>query len=68
MQNLTLSVDGMTCSHCESIVKKAVGSLNGVSSVNVDLADNTVSVQLDPSAVNEQQIRNAIEEKGYQVV
>ena len=68
MQNLTLSVDGMTCSHCESRVKKAVSSLNGVSSVNVDLSGNTVSIELDPSAVTEKQVKDAIEDQGYQVV
>ena len=65
MQKLMLIVDGMTCSHCESRVRKAVGSLNGVASVDVDLSDNTVSVEIDPSAVSEQQVKDAITDQGY---
>ena len=37
MQKVTLNVEGMSCQHCENRVKKAVGELAGVSSVDVDL-------------------------------
>jgi copper chaperone len=47
MKKIVFNVDGMSCNHCENRVKKAVGSLNGVSSVNVDLAKKTVSVEFD---------------------
>lgn len=33
----TLLVEGMSCGHCEMAVKKAVGALEGVESVVVDL-------------------------------
>jgi len=46
MQNLILNVEGMSCSHCENRVKNAVSSLNGVNSVNVDLANKKVSMHL----------------------
>jgi len=36
-ETITLIVDGMSCSHCENRVKKALGALNGVGSVAVDL-------------------------------
>lgn len=68
MQNLILNVEGMSCSHCENRVKNAVSSLNGVNSVNVDLANKKVSIELDASTVTEKQIKDAIEEQGYQVV
>jgi copper chaperone len=38
----TLNVEGMSCSHCENTVKKSVGDLNGVDSVNVDLEGKKV--------------------------
>ena len=68
MQNLILNVEGMSCSHCENRVKNAVSSLNGVNSVNVDLTNKKVSIELDASIVTEKQIKDAIEEQGYQVV
>ncbi|MBK5245446.1 MAG: heavy-metal-associated domain-containing protein, partial [Eubacteriaceae bacterium] len=42
MEKLTLNVEGMSCSHCEKAVKNAVGALDGVASVDVDLAQKTV--------------------------
>ena len=68
MQNLELNVEGMSCSHCENRVKNAVSSLNGVNSVNVDLTNKKVSIELDASIVTEKQIKDAIEEQGYDVI
>ena len=33
MEVKTLTVGGMSCSHCENSIKKAVGALNGVNYV-----------------------------------
>jgi len=67
MPKIILNVEGMSCSHCEIRVKNAVGALGGVSSVVVSLSEKTVSVEIDPSAVTEKQIKDAIEEEGYNV-
>jgi copper chaperone len=67
MQKLIFNVEGMSCSHCENRVKKVVGSLNGVGSVDVNLTQKTVSVELDQSSITEKQIKDAIEEQGYVV-
>ncbi|NMA25436.1 MAG: heavy-metal-associated domain-containing protein [Clostridiales bacterium] len=68
MQNIILKVEGMSCSHCENRIKKAVGSLTGVGSVQVNLADKTVTVELDPSLIAETKIRETIEHEGYDVI
>lgn len=44
MSTIDLKVNGMTCGSCVSHVKKALGGLAGVSSVNVDLASGHVNV------------------------
>jgi len=67
MNKLILNVEGMSCSHCENRVKNAVGALSGVSNVVVSLSEKTVSVEIDPSAVTEKQVKAAIEEQGYEV-
>lgn len=63
----TIEVSGMTCGHCENAVIQELSGLDGVHSVEVDLASGTVSVMssgvLDPSAVS-----HAVESAGYQVV
>ena len=68
MEKLTLNVEGMSCSHCEKAVKNAVGALDGVASVNVDLAEKTVVVEYDSGKVSPDSFKLAIEEEGYKVV
>ncbi|MCR4437192.1 MAG: copper chaperone CopZ [Clostridiales bacterium] len=62
-----LSVEGMSCSHCENAVKKAVGALSGVDSVAVDLKGKKVTVDYDPGKVTVDTIKEAIEDQGYDV-
>lgn len=62
-----LTVDGMSCSHCENAVKKAVGTLNGVDSVTVDLKSKKVSVEYDCERVDLKTIKDTIEDQGYDV-
>lgn len=66
-QTDVLNVEGMSCSHCENAVKKAVGALGGVDSVAVDLKGKKVTVEYDPSRVNTGAIKEAIEDQGYEV-
>ncbi len=63
-----ITVEGMSCSHCENSVKKAVGALAGVDKVSVDLANKKVTVEFDPEKVTGKQIFDAIEDQGYDVV
>lgn len=63
-----LRVDGMSCSHCENAVKKALGKIPGVSSVSVNLDDGTVAVEYDASTADIGQLKAAIAEEGYGVM
>ncbi len=67
MQTVLLKVEGMSCSHCENAVKKAVGALAGVKSVTVSLKDKTVTVEHEPGKASLEQIRQEIEDQGYEV-
>ncbi|HEY9059559.1 MAG TPA: copper chaperone CopZ [Pseudobacteroides sp.] len=64
----TLNVEGMSCNHCENSVKKAVGALNGVGNVTVDLKSKKVTIEFDPSKVNVDIIKDAIVDQGYDVI
>lgn len=65
MEKIILNVEGMSCSHCENRVKKAVSALGGVASVTVDLAGKTVTIEY---AGDKPDFKTAIEEHGYKVV
>lgn len=68
MENVIIKVEGMSCSHCENAVKKAVGSLEGVDKVSVSLEAKSVTVDYDSKAVSLDSIKQAIEDQGYDVV
>ena len=68
IQYVSLTVEGMSCSHCENSIKKAVGALEGVESVTVDLKGKKVAVEFDPGKVSVDGIKNTIEDQGYDVV
>jgi copper chaperone len=69
MPNLTtvFEVDGMSCDHCVNSIKQAVGGLDGVTSVAVDLKAGQVTVGYTAGLVTIQTIREAIEDQGFEV-
>ncbi|MGC4377922.1 copper chaperone CopZ [Fictibacillus sp. Mic-4] len=67
MQNVTLSVQGMSCNHCVNSIESEVGKLNGVSEVKVRLNEGKVDVTFNSEVVSLEQIKETIEEQGYDV-
>ncbi len=63
----TLNVEGMSCSHCEKVVKKSVGALDGVHGVTVDLNGKKVTVEYDSEKLKLEAVKEAIEDQGYEV-
>lgn len=61
-----LLVEGMSCGHCEKAVKNALGELDGVKNVSVDLGNKKVQVEGDNLV--DSKIKEAIEDAGYDVV
>jgi len=65
IDELGYSVPGVSCEHCRTAISKAVGAVEGVTSVDIDLDAKRVEVRgrdLDDAAV-----RAAIDEAGYDV-
>ncbi|MED4204378.1 copper chaperone CopZ [Neobacillus mesonae] len=67
MEKVTLNVQGMSCNHCVKAVEGSVGTLNGVNSVKVNLKDATVAVEFNPEKVTLVQIKETIDDQGYDV-
>lgn len=67
MKQVQLQVTGMSCAHCERAVKEALSALPGVSDVQVSLESGAVTAIIDPAQVQEAQLKEAIEEAGYDV-
>jgi copper ion binding protein len=63
----TLSVPAMSCMHCEKAIKAALGQLNGVENVNVDLRAKTVKVSYREETISPDVLAQALEAAGYPV-
>ena len=64
-RTVVMPVTGMSCVSCAAHIKRAVQRLNGVSSVEVSLADRTMEVTYNPSVVTPQQIAATVNALGY---
>jgi copper chaperone CopZ len=63
----TFQVTGMTCAHCQRAVTAEIAGVEGVESVNVELASGTVTVTaLQP--VDRADIAAAVDEAGYALI
>lgn len=65
MQTVKMPVDGMTCSACQSNVKKAIKSIEGVTDVEVSLGKKFAVFTYDPKKVKVEQVQKAVNDKGY---
>jgi copper chaperone CopZ len=65
--DLSLTVNGMTCGGCENAVRRALGTLPGVSDVTASHAENHVALKYDPALVSPQAVRERIQKLGYHV-
>lgn len=65
MEDITLSIEGMTCAHCEMTVTKALREISGVKSVNVSLDENTAYIEYKSSKTSPEKLIVAVEKAGY---
>jgi len=67
MQTEQLKVTGMTCGGCTSKVTQALKVINGVSTVEVSLAEGAAKVKFDEHLTSPGQLKSAVEKAGYGV-
>ncbi|CAN1810111.1 Copper-transporting ATPase RAN1, partial [Linum perenne] len=65
MRRIQLRVTGMTCAACSNSVESALRGINGVVSASVALLQNRADVVFDPSLVKDDDVKNAIEDAGF---
>ena len=62
----TFTVTGMTCGHCVASVTEEISEIPGVGSVDVVLDSGAVTVT-SSQPLDQQAVRAAVEEAGYQL-
>ncbi|MFP3908522.1 MAG: heavy metal translocating P-type ATPase [Archaeoglobaceae archaeon] len=64
-KEVTLRISGMTCAMCVKAIETAVGELEGVAQVNVNLSTGNARIVFDPQKISIDDIREVIEGLGY---
>ena len=67
MEQVDLTVSGMTCGACEQRIEKALARIDGVVRSAADHRAARVRVMFDPARTSESAIRSCIERAGYSV-
>ncbi len=67
MSEVTYQVPEMHCGACRDTVQTALGGVEGVRAVNVDLDTKAVRVAYDETVVSENELRARIERTGFDV-
>ncbi|MER5213885.1 cation transporter [Streptomyces sp. NPDC002838] len=62
----TYAVSGMTCGHCKATLSKAIGELDGVTKVDVDLDTGLVTV-VSAAEPNDSAIAEVVDDAGYEL-
>ncbi|WP_135666973.1 heavy-metal-associated domain-containing protein [Halorhabdus rudnickae] len=59
----TITVEGMTCDHCEQTVEEALEALDGVASATADRDDESATIE---GAADPEALVSAVEDAGYE--
>ncbi|XP_060533882.1 copper-transporting ATPase 1 isoform X2 [Cylas formicarius] len=61
-----LNVTGMTCQSCVNSIQDSIGKRPGVNRIKVSLEDNAAVVSFDPALTTARDIRDAIDDMGFE--
>ena len=65
---IKFDIEGMTCAACQAHVLKAVEKLEGTKDVNVNLLQNTLTLDFDENLCSEKDIQEAVSKAGYKAI
>jgi len=67
MESTILVAPDISCEHCQHVIEGAVGKMEGVKQVKVDIPTRTVQVEYDPKLVTLAKIEAVMDDVGYTV-
>lgn len=63
-EQVTMTIQGMSCGHCVASVRKALADVQGVEVKDVSIGSATVAY--DPGRISPEQISEAVSDAGYE--
>ena len=64
-KRVTIPVTGMTCANCALTIERGLGKLQGVQNAAANFAAERVTLEFDPTLVDEKQVVATIDDLGY---
>lgn len=68
MANKSFKIEGMTCAACAKAVERAVSKLEGISSANVNLATERLTIEYDENKLGIETIQDSVDKAGYKAI
>ncbi|MCK5334124.1 MAG: heavy metal translocating P-type ATPase, partial [Candidatus Aenigmarchaeota archaeon] len=65
MKKIEISIGGMHCQNCVTLIEKKLSKLNGIKSATVNLATENATVEFDPEKITRDEILGAINSLNY---
>lgn len=65
VRQISIPIEGMSCAACAARIEKTLAGLEGVEAAGVNYATQRAELRFQPEAIQESQLRSAIEELGY---
>ncbi len=62
-----IKINGMSCGHCSMAVKKALGQIEGVETVEVNLEEKTATIS-STTSLDINILKEIIDDEGYEFV
>jgi len=66
MEQIKLMIEGMSCGHCVTALKKALGKIEGIRVVNVEIG--MAVIETDKIAILRPEIEKAVSEAGFSII
>ncbi len=67
MAQATLNVPDISCEHCQRTITNALGPVEGVRTVNVDIPSKQVNIEYDEAKVDVDRMKAILAEEDYPV-
>ena len=67
MKTVLLNVPDISCEHCERTITQALGPVEGVQGVRVDIPGRQVQVEYDETSIDVDQMKEILQEEDYPV-
>ncbi len=67
MQKVRLAISNISCDNCKIRIEKALGEIDGIQAVNVDIPDAYADATFDSADVTLEKIETVLADIGYDV-